>query len=158
MRWLKWLLRGALVVLVAAVLAAGWLLGTEGGLRWALGFAPPQLEVQGARGALARTVSFERVAYQGSEARNVSLELDLFALVADTISVAFLRIESLKLVKPDSAGGSAPFPFQVRVRDAQVKSLVYEGYEIHDLRADYSGTAAGHEAQATFSAEARARA
>ncbi len=42
--------------------------------------------------------------------------------------------------------------------DARVKSLVFEDYEIHDLQAEYSGGASGHEAQAAFSAfGARAR-
>ena len=36
---------------------APWLLGTESGLRWALGFAPRELAVEGARGALAREIA-----------------------------------------------------------------------------------------------------
>src|SRR6185503_18061831 len=41
---------------------------------------------------------------------------------------------------------------------AEVRSLVYEGYEIHDLRASYKGSTSGHEAEASFGAAgARAR-
>ena len=160
MRWLKWLLRGAVALALAAASAAVWLLGTESGLRWALGFVPPALEIEGARGALARTLSFERVAYQGSEARKVVLDVNLLALAAGTISVEFVSAESVELQRPGESAGktSTAFPFRIRVADAEVKSLVFEGYEVHDLRGDYSGGASGHEAQASFSAAgARAR-
>jgi len=160
MRWLKWLLRGAVALALAAASAAVWLLGTESGLRWALGFVPPALEIEGARGALARTLSFERVAYQGSEARKVVLDVNLLALAAGTISVEFVSAESVELQRPGESAGktSTPFPFRIRVADAEVKSLVFEGYEVHDLRGEYSGSASGHEAQASFSAAgARAR-
>ena len=160
MRWLKGLVRGAVALALVAAAAALWLLGTESGLRWVLRFAPPELEIEGARGALARTMSFERVAYQGSEARKVVLEVNLLALAADTISVEFVRAESIKLQRPGESAGktSTTLPFRIRVADAEVKSLVFEGYEVHDLRGDYSGGASGHEAQASFSAAgARAR-
>lgn len=147
------------MVLLAAG-GAAWLLGTESGLRWALGFAPADLELDAPRGTLMGTISFERVAFQGSEARKVSFDLNLLALLADTISVEFLRVESLTLKKPSitPSEASAPFPFRIRVADAQVKSVVFEGYEIHDLSAEYSGSASGHALQAAFSgAGARAR-
>jgi translocation and assembly module TamB len=154
MRWVKWPVRGGLALLLFAAAAAVWLLGTESGLRWALGFAPPELEIEGARGALVRTMSFERVAFQGSEVRNVSFELNLLALAADMLSVEFLRAESVRLKRPEPVAEktSTTLPFRIRVADAEVKSLVFEGYEIHDLRAEYSGSASGHEAQASFSA------
>jgi len=160
MRWLKWLVRSAVALALVAAAGGLWLLGTESGLRWALAFAPPELEIEGARGALARTMSFERVAYQGSEARKVVLDVNLLALAADTVSLEFVRAESIKLQRPSESAGktSTALPFRIRVADAQVTSLVFEGYEVHDLRADYSGSAAGHEAQASFSAAgARAR-
>ncbi|HWM43050.1 MAG TPA: translocation/assembly module TamB domain-containing protein, partial [Burkholderiales bacterium] len=163
MRWLKWLVRAAVGLALAAAVGVGWLLGTESGLRWALAqaakFGAARVELEGPRGALIRTISFERVAFQGSEARGVAFEFNLLALLADTISVEFLRIDSLRLVRPQpSTEQSTPLPFRIRVADAQVKSLVFEGYEIHDLQADYSGGASGHEAQASFSAVgARAR-
>ncbi len=160
LKWLKWLVRSAVALALAAAAGALWLLGTESGLRWVLGFAPPPLEIEGARGALARTLSFERVAYQGSEARKVVLDVNLLALAAGTISVEFVRAESIKLQRPGESAGKTPaiLPLRIRVADAQVKSLVFEGYELHDLRGDYSGSASGHEAQAWFSvAGARAR-
>ena len=159
MRWLKWLVRLAVALALLSAAGAGWLLGTESGLRWALGFAPAEVTLEGARGALIRTISFERIAFQGSEARNVAFDLNLLALLTDTISVEFIRIDSLTLHRPQaSGGGSAALPFRIRIADAQVKSLVFEGYEIHDLQADYTGSASGHEAQASFSAAgARAR-
>src|SRR5262245_41363972 len=94
---MKWLLRILLVLAVALLGAALWLLETESGLRWALGFAPPQLVIEEPRGALAREVRAERVAWEGIEARKVSLELNLLALLLDTVSVNFLRVESLNV-------------------------------------------------------------
>jgi translocation and assembly module TamB len=161
MKLVKWLVRGLVALGLLAAMGAVWLLGTESGLRWALGFAPPDITLEGPRGTLASTISFERVSFQGSEARDVSFEVNLLALLADTVSVEFVRIESLVLSKPElkaTSEPSAPFPFRIRVADAQVKSVVYEGYEIHDLGAEYSGGASGHEVQATFAgAGARAR-
>lgn len=161
MKWLKWLVRGLVALALFAAAGAVWLLGTESGLRWALEFAPADLELEEPRGTLTGTISFKRIAYQGSEARNVALDLNLLALFADTISVDFLRIESLTLVKPkttDTSESSTPFPFRIRVADAQVKSVVFEGYEIHDLSAGYFGSGSGHEVQVAFSgAGARAR-
>src|SRR5512134_3649179 len=161
MRWLKWLVRGLVVLALLAAAGVVSLLGTESGLRWALGFAPADVELEEPRGTLMGTISFERVAFQGSEARNVAFDLNLLALLADTISVEFLRVESLVIVKPkttDTSESSTPFPFRIRVANAQVKSVVFEGYEIHDLTAEYSGSGSRHEVQAAFSgAGARAR-
>jgi translocation and assembly module TamB len=159
MRWVKWPLRALVAAALLAAAGTLWLLGTESGLRWALRFAPPKLQIEGTRGALAGTMFFDRVAYQGSEARNVSLDLNLLALATDTIAVDFVRIDALRLQRPEgSRGGSAVLPFRLRIAEAEVRSLVYEGYEIHDLRASYKGSASGHEAQASFAAAgARAR-
>jgi translocation and assembly module TamB len=159
MRWLKWPVRAAVGLALVAAGGAVWLLGTESGLRWALGFAPPEIEIEGPRGTLAGAIAFDRVAFQGSEARNVAFEINLLALAADTISVEFLHVDSLSLRRPQApAGPAAKLPFRIRVADVQVKSAVFEGYEIHDLHAEYSGSASGHEAQASFSAAgARAR-
>lgn len=132
-------------------------MGTESGLRWALAFAPATVQLEGARGALIGTMSFDRVAFEGSEARNVAFELDLLALFTDTLSVEFLRIESLSLKKP-ATGGGGTIPLRIRLRDVEVKSVVYEGYELHGLRGSYAGSASVHEADASFSAAgARAR-
>jgi translocation and assembly module TamB len=160
MKSLKWLLRAALAAAVLAAAGAAWLLGTEAGLRWALRFAPAELEIEGARGALVRAISAERVAWQGSEARQIEFQLNLLSLLADTISVEFLHVETLLLKRPPSSEqqNSTALPFKVRVSDVQIKSVVFEGYEINELRADYSGTAERHEAQASFTAAgARAR-
>jgi translocation and assembly module TamB len=155
MKVLKWLVRGLLALVIVAAAGAAWLLGTESGLRWALGFAPAEVQLEEPRGTLLGTVSFKRVAFQGSEARNVAFDLNLLALLADTISVEFVRIESLHLSKPPEtkkeSASSAPFPFRIRVADAQVKSVVFEGYEIYDLTADYYGSGSAHEVQAAFS-------
>ncbi|HEX5766707.1 MAG TPA: hypothetical protein VFX94_00610, partial [Burkholderiales bacterium] len=152
---LRWLVRGLVFILLLAAGGALWLLGTESGLRWALGFVPADIIIlEEPRGTLLGTVSFERVAFQGSEARKVAFDLNLLALFADTISVEFVRIDSLTLRRFETKEASEPsagLPFRVRVADAQVKSVVFEGYEIHDVSAEYSGERSGHKVQAAFS-------
>src|SRR5687768_18249201 len=133
MDWLKWMVRAGVALALAAAAGAGWLLGTESGLRWALArvldYAPPGLEVEEPRGALLGTVSFERLAYQGQEARRVAFELNLLALLADTISLEFLRADSVTLKRPQGSGDRpATLPFGVRVADAQIRSVTFEGY------------------------------
>jgi translocation and assembly module TamB len=165
MRWLKWSVRvavGLALLLSLLALAGGaWLLGTESGLRWALGFAPPGLTLEEPRGALLGQVSFARLSYEEAvDARNVAFELNLLALFASTVSVDFLRADSIRLQRPKEEPDKTPatLPLRIRISDAQVKSVVFEGYEIHDLAADYSGSADAHQAQASFSAAgARAR-
>jgi hypothetical protein len=81
----------------------GWLLGTESGLRWALGFAPADLKLEEPRGTLMGTISFERVAFQGSEARKVAFDLSLLALLADTISVEFVDQACVRNPRPKTS-------------------------------------------------------
>src|SRR5688572_17836870 len=142
---MKWLLRFGVALLTLLVVAAGWLLGTESGLRWALGFAPRELAVDGVRGALVREISAERVAWEGIvEARQVSFQLNLLALLADTVSVNFLRIDSLTLKRPEDRKeeqGTSVLPIRIKVSDAHVQSVVFEGYEANDVRLDYAGSA-----------------
>src|SRR5262245_48931549 len=128
MRWLKWLARVAAFLLLIAVIGVAWVLGTESGLRWALGFAPPELVVEEPRGSLLGTISLRRISFQENEARNVSFELNLLALFADTVSVEFFRADSITLQRPkeDNSGKtSATLPVRIRIADAQVKSLVF---------------------------------
>ena len=157
---MKWLLRATLLLATLALGAAFWLLETESGLRWALGFAPPALVVEGPRGALAREIGAERVAWEGIEARKVSFEVNLLALLLDTVAVNFVRIESLsiKVEKTAEEKTTPPLPIRIKVSDAEVKSVVFEGYEINDLKLDYTGSPLGHDLAATFrGAGARAK-
>ncbi len=158
---MKWLLRLVLLLAVAFLGAAGWLLGTGSGLRWALGFAPAQLVVEGPRGALAREVSAERVAWDGIvDARKVSFQLNLLALLTDTVSVSFLRIDSLTVKRPEGNKEETGFvlPVRIKVSDAQVKSVLFEGYEANDVHVDYTGSALGHDIAGSLrAAGARAR-
>jgi translocation and assembly module TamB len=145
---MKWLLRLVVVLAVAFLGAAAWLLGTTGGLRWALDFAPRELAVEGARGALAREISAERVAWDGIvEARGVSFQVNLLALLTDTVSVSFLRIDSLTIKRPEDSKEEAAFilPIRIKVSDAQAKSVLFEGYEANDVHLDYTGSALGHD-------------
>jgi translocation and assembly module TamB len=150
MRWLP-----ALLVLAAAALlaAAVWLLGTGSGLRWALRRAPPQLAVEEPHGALGGEIRARRVAWEGIEARGVALQVNLLALLTDTVSVSRLRVDTLDIkARPSSSAGSASLPLRIRLADARVKSLTFEGYEVNDLRLDYDGSANGHEIDASFRA------
>jgi translocation and assembly module TamB len=160
---MKWLLRLVVVLAVAFLGAASWLLGTQSGLRWALGFAPRELVVEGARGALAREMAAERVAWDGIvEARQVSFQINLLALLTDTVSINFLRVETLALKRPEGSreqDSSFVLPLRIKVSDAQVKSVVFEGYEANDVVLDYSGSALGHDIAGGFrAAGARAKA
>src|SRR5262245_32755271 len=156
---MKWLLRILVFLAAVTVGAAFWLLETGSGLRWALGFAPQKLAVENPRGALAREIGADRVAWEGIEARNVSFELNLFALLVDTVSVQFVRIDSLVVtLKPSDGQPVPPLPVRIKVSDAQLKSLVVEGYEANDVRLDYSGSPLGHEVSGSFrAAGARAK-
>src|SRR5262245_39735871 len=136
---MKWLLRFAVALLTVLVLAAGWLLGTESGLRWALGFAPRGLAVDEPRGALAREIRAARVAWDGVvDARKVSFQINLLALLTDTISVNFVRIESLAVKRPEGSKEESGFvlPIRIKVADAHAKSVVFEGYEANDVHVD----------------------
>ena len=158
MKWLKWLVRGLVALALFAAAGAVWLLGTESGLRWALEFAPADLELEAPRGTLTGTISFRRVAYQAARrARSHSRS------TSSRFSPTRSRWNSSgSKVSSQEAGRKHPNPqppsFRIRVADAQVKSVVFEGYEIHDLTAEYSGSGSRHEVQAAFSgAGARAR-
>lgn len=145
---MRWLARIAFVLLAAVAAAALWLVGTEPGLRWALGFAPRELVVEGPRGALAREISAERVAWEGIEARKVSFQLNLLALFADTVSVNFLRVDSVSIKRPEDnkeEDSSFVLPIRIKVSDAQARSVVFEGYEANDVHLDYTGSALGHD-------------
>src|SRR5262245_23504257 len=163
---MKWLLRLTLAFAALLAGAAFWLLGTESGLRWALGFAPPQLAIDNPRGALAREIRADRVAWPGIEARNVRLEVNLLALLSETVSVNFLRVDSLVVDLQKSSAAAEkpaarppPLPLRIKVSDAEVKSLIVAGYEINDLKLDYAGGPLGHDLSVSLrAAGARARA
>src|SRR5882672_4608729 len=122
---MKWLLRLTFGLAAAFLAAAFWLLETESGLRWALGYAPRELLVEGPGGALAREIAAERVAWEGIEARKVSFQLNLFALLADTVAVNFLRVDELNvtLKKGETKSGNFVLPIRIKLSDAQLKSL-----------------------------------
>jgi translocation and assembly module TamB len=151
MRWLPTLL----LTLAGALLAAAvWLLGTESGLRWALSHAPAGLALEDPHGALGGEIRAKRVAWEGIEARGVSLQVHLLALLGDTVSVGPVRIDALDVRLPQGKhdGSKGGLPLQVKVSDAEVRSVTYEGYEVNDLRLDYTGSASGHQIDASFRA------
>jgi translocation and assembly module TamB len=151
MRWLPTLL----LTLAAALLAAAvWLLGTESGLRWVLSHAPAELAVEEPHGVLGGEITAKRIAWQGIEARGVALQVHLLALLGDTVSVGPVRVDALDIKLPPAKGGESKggLPLQIKVSDARVRSVTYEGYEVNDLALDYSGSANGHQIDASFRA------
>ena len=155
---MKRLLRGLLALAVVAVVAAGlalaWLLGTQDGLRWALRFAPAGLVLENPRGTLATEMAFDRIAWLGSEARGVSLRLDLHSLLAGTVALSRVRLEALRVTPPQGAstGGGTGLPLKVRLSDVAIARLQYEEYELRDVALDYSGGPDGHAVEAKFGA------
>jgi translocation and assembly module TamB len=149
---MKWFLAAIALVLVAAGAAAAWLLGTESGLRWALRHAPADLTVEGARGKLAGTISAERLAYRGVAARGVEVSVSLGALFTGTLVVDRLHVQDLLVtLGPREDRERERLPLRVRVANATIDKLNVEGYELHNLKLDYSGGLEGHRLDAGFS-------
>jgi translocation and assembly module TamB len=149
---MKWLLGLVALALAAALTAAAWLVGTESGLRWALRHAPQDLTVEGAGGRLAGTVSAQRLAYRGVAARGVEVSISLGALLTGTLVVDRLHVQDLLVaLGPREDRSREGLPLRVRITNATVDKLNVEGYELHNLRLEYSGGIEGHRLDAGFS-------
>src|SRR5688572_10737516 len=149
---MRWFLLAVALLLAAAAALGTWLLGTESGLRWALRHAPEDLAVQGRRGKLAGSISAQRVAYRGVAARGVELQVSLGALLTGTLVVERLHVQDLLVtLGPREDRERERLPLRIRVTNATVDKLNVEGYELHNLRLDYSGGLEGHRLDAGFS-------
>jgi translocation and assembly module TamB len=146
---MKWLARFSLLLLVLCAFllgAAAWLVGTEGGLRWALARAQAaaggKLIVEGASGVLAGTVRIQRLAFQGSgiqlESHALHTRAGLLAALAGRVALDPLEAESLTLVlRPGGEPAASPpaLPYGIDIENVVVQNLeiAREG-ERHSLR------------------------
>ena len=132
MKWLYATLAALAIVLVAALAALGWLVGTEAGLHWAAARAGDQLAFENLRGRLAGEVAFEKAIYEDNnlriEARQISLRAHLAALLGGRLTIEPLRAASLQIdLLPDDGApaASAPrLPLRLHLGDARVDEIV----------------------------------
>ena len=150
---MRWILAAALLVLLLLG-AAGWLLYTEPGLRWAAARAQHalerKLELEGLRGALARRMEVASIRYRdGStavELTNAVFRLEPAAILAGRVGLRSLRAETLEvtLAAPDEKPRERrrlELPLGLRVDGAQIERItlergpqryVFEGFDLRD--------------------------
>ena len=136
MRFLKWLVRGLVALALLAALGVAGCSGPKAGCAGRSARARRPRARRAARHADRHDLVRAR-RLPGQRGAQGRLRFEPPRALADTISVEFVRIESLVVRKPETkktSEPSTPFPFRIRVADAQVKSPVFEGYEIHDSR------------------------
>jgi translocation and assembly module TamB len=111
-RWLSWVLLTLLILLLLVVLAAGWLIGTGSGLRFALARASAAsggaLTVQQARGRLISPLDLRGVRYndgKGTDIRLASahLEIAVWPLFYKRLHVLDLQADDIRVDLPPSA-------------------------------------------------------
>ena len=132
MRWFLAALAVLGTVLVVALAALGWLVGTESGLHWAAARAGNQLAFDNLRGRLAGEMSADRLTYRASDLRiqadQVSLRAHLAALLGGRLTIEPLRVGSLQidLLPGDSqAAPQAPeLPLRLHLGDARIDEIV----------------------------------
>ena len=135
MRWLY----GALIavaVLAAAVLAgAGWLAGTEAGLRWAASKVPG-LETDGLRGRLSGEIAADAVSYKGVQAKDVRLRAHLAALLGGRLAIdPFYAAEvAIELRPSDRMGGKLQLPLELDIGNARIDTLRVGEQRIEELK------------------------
>jgi translocation and assembly module TamB len=136
---MKWLL--AVLVMVACVVlaAAGWLLYSEAGLRWAAALAEEalhgKLRLEGLRGALARDIEFGSIRYKDEQTRvdlrDGMVRVELLAILGARVGLRELRAKSLEIgFTPGPSDGKPPappqIPFGLRVDQAQIEGISLE--------------------------------
>ncbi|HVJ10686.1 MAG TPA: hypothetical protein VNC62_03845, partial [Burkholderiales bacterium] len=130
MKWFLAALGIAVAVLVVAALAAlGWLVGTEAGLQWAAGKVPG-LRTEALRGRLAGEIAADRIAYQGDglriQAETVSLRTHLAALLGGRLTIEPLQAASIEieLTEAREKSDKAPeLPLRLHLAHARVDRI-----------------------------------
>ncbi|HKA40875.1 MAG TPA: translocation/assembly module TamB domain-containing protein [Burkholderiales bacterium] len=164
--------RALLILLIAALAAAGlalgagsWLLYTEGGLAWALGrvqhATEGALQLETARGTLAHGATIHRVLYADAartiEARDVSVRVSLRSLLTLAPHITALRCEELIIDLTPSDSPLRPpvtlaLPVPVRIDEATLPRIVLgkgdAPFVITDLSVVYEGDSAAHRVRA----------
>jgi translocation and assembly module TamB len=155
---MKWLLGAVLIVLVALLVAAAWLVGTEPGLQWvaarAQAAAEGKLTLEGVRGALARDISISALKLPQVEMRNVALRIELLAFLGRRAGIRYLRAQSLEVTlgPGDDKPLSAPdLAFGLRIDSADIERIsvqrgeeryVIEEFQLRDAFVRESGAIA----------------
>jgi translocation and assembly module TamB len=119
---MKWLLAALALVAGLALGAAGWLLHTDSGLRWAATLAQDalggKLKLEGLRGALARDIEASSIQYQDEktrvEMREALVRLELLSFLGGRAGIRELRASSLDVtLSPGPSDGKAARPPQI---------------------------------------------
>jgi len=151
---MKWLLVALALLACVVLAAAGWLLYTDSGLRWAAALAEEalrgKLRLEGVRGALARDIEFASIRFQDEttrvELRDGMLRLELLSFLGARAGLRALRAKSLDVaLTPGPSDGKPPAPPQIpiglRVDRADIERisvelgaqrLVLERFELRD--------------------------
>src|SRR4051812_2246524 len=144
---MKWLLAVLGLVACLVLAAAGWLLYTETGLRWAAALAEEALQgklrLEGLRGALARDIEFASIRFQNEKTRVDLREgvarLELLSFLGARAGVRELRAKSLEVALapgPSDRKPPAPprLPFSLRIDRAELERISLElGGQRHAL-------------------------
>jgi len=133
---MKWLLATLVLVVGLALGAAGWLLYTDSGLRWAAGLAQDalagKLKLEGLRGALARDIEAASIQYQDEktrvELREAVVRLELLSFLGARAGIRELRAKTLDVtIAPGPADGKPPvvpqIPLGLRVDSADIERI-----------------------------------
>jgi translocation and assembly module TamB len=136
---MKWLLAVLALLACLVLAAAGWLLYTDSGLRWAAALAeealPGKLRLEGLRGALARDIEFASIRFQDEgtrvELRDGMLRLELLSFLGARAGLRALRAKALDVaLTPGPSDGKPPAPPQIaiglRVDRAEVERISLE--------------------------------
>jgi len=146
-RALAFLALGLGLLILGAVTAVAWLLGTEDGLRWALARATAAsrgaLAIEDASGVLAGQVHLGRLAYHRDglriELREAGGQVDLLAALGGRIALsparaASLQVELAENPPPRTAPPALAFGVQIAAADIEVVE-VRRGAATYGLRA-----------------------
>jgi translocation and assembly module TamB len=151
---MKWLLAALALVAGLALGAAGWLLYTDSGLRWAAALAQDalggKLKLEGLRGALARDIEAASIQYEDEttrvQLREAAVRLELLSFLGARAGIQELRAKSLDVtLAPGPSDGKTAAPPQIplglRVDRADIERItlalgderwVVEGFALRD--------------------------
>jgi translocation and assembly module TamB len=129
---MRWLLAGLgllAAVLVAALAALAWLIGTESGLHWAAS-KTPGLTTQGLRGRLGGEIEVETLHYQSDAwdlaAKNLSLRAHLAALLGGRLTLDPLHAARVEVELRATAEKKDPdfkLPLRLHVANATIDEI-----------------------------------
>jgi translocation and assembly module TamB len=159
---MRWLLAAAALVALVTAAAAGWVLYTEPGLRWAAARAQAaaggKLRIEELRGALARDIRFSLLQFDHEETsvalRDATVRLELLAFLGARAGIRSLQAKSLHVDFSSSANDTSksPAPLEVplglRVDRADIERITlqrgaerYEiaGFELRDAALLHTG-------------------